>query len=237
MPVVIAVSRATDPLAPAAIVLLALLATWLLGRVPLRRLLAPMSFALVLGFGMFWMGALFYASAGLSYSPGPVGLSPVSALNGATMASRLLAIFAVSLLFVLTTDPVKLVLALIHQLRVPYKIGYAVFASYRFIPLFQEELENIRAAHLMRKGRSRGPLAALRRAAGYTVPLLAIGVRKGERVALAMDARAFGALPSRTYYRRTELSSNDAIFFAGAMLALTAAILAAHQFASLGGLP
>ena len=237
VPVVVVVSRASNPLAPLGIMLVAVLATWLLGRVPWRRLLAPMGFALVLSLGMFWMGALFYANPGGSYAPGPVGLSSASLINGLTMASRLLAIFAASLLFVLTTDPVKLVLALIHQARIPYKIGYTVFASYRFIPLFQEELDNIRAAHLMRQGAGGSPLRRLRRSLGYTVPLLAVAVRKGERVALAMDARAFGVLPRRTYYRRTEFAVHDVEFIAGAALALAAIVLAAHQIALLEGLP
>ena len=51
------------------------------------------------------------------------------------------------MLFVLTTDPVDFVLALIHQARLPYRIGYAAFVAYRFVPLVQAELDNIRAAH------------------------------------------------------------------------------------------
>jgi len=238
VPVVVVVSQANNPLAPLAMALLALAATCVFGHVPPIRLLKPLAVALVLGFGMFWMGALFYANPGVSYSgSGPIALTSTSLLNGATMAARLLAIFGASLLFVLTTDPVKLVLALIHQARLPYKIGYSVFAAYRFIPLLQEELENIRAAHLMRLGTAGGPLDRLRRQAGYAVPLLAIAVRKGERVALAMDARAFGALDQRTYYRRTSFGGGDALFAVLAAAALAAIVTAAHYVSILEGLP
>jgi energy-coupling factor transport system permease protein len=238
LPVVIVASRAEDPIAPLGVVLVSLLATRLLGRVPWSRILAPVGLALLLSFGMFWMGALFYANPGVVYTESsPVGLTFISLLNGATMASRLLAIFGASLLFVLTTDPVKLVLALIHQARMPYRIGYSVFASYRFMPLFQEELDNIRAAHMLRQGTGGSPLERMRRAAGYAVPLLAIAVRKGERVALAMDARAFGAIPKRTYYRTSRLTNQDVIFSAGALLMLAAIALAAHYIATMEGIP
>jgi energy-coupling factor transport system permease protein len=238
LPVVVIVSQANNPLAPLAIAVLALAAIHLFGRVPVRQLVRPIGVALVLGFGMFWMGALFYANPGVSYSgSGPIGLTNTSLMNGVTMASRLLAIFGASLLFVLTTDPVKLVLALIHQAHMPYKIGYSVFAAYRFIPLLQEELENIRAAHLMRQGQAGGIVRSIRRQAGYAVPLLAIAVRKGERVALAMDARAFGALAQRTYHRRTSFGPGDAAFGILAGVTLAAIVSAAHLITILEGLP
>ena len=110
----------------------------------------------------------------------------------------------------LTTDPVDFVVALIHQGRLPVRVGYAVFAAYRFMPLIQEELDNIRAAHQVRGDTHRpGLIARVRQTFGYAIPLLAISVRRAERVALAMDSRGFGARPDRTYFRSTRLSRAD----------------------------
>ena len=174
---------------------------------PLAGLLRALGFALLLGFGMFWTGVLYYAGLGAdapSIVPGPLHITEASLVYGLTMVSRTLAIFATSSLFVLTTNPIDFVIALIQQGRLPVRVGYAVFAAYRFVPLIQEELDNIRAAHQVRGAASgRGIVARLRQSIGYAIPLLAISVRRAERVALAMDSRGFGARPDRTYFRTT----------------------------------
>jgi energy-coupling factor transport system permease protein len=153
--------------------------------------------------------------------PGPLHLSAASLTYGLTMVTRLLAIFATSSLFVLTTNPVDFVVALIHQGRLPVRVGYAVFAAYRFVPLVQDELDNIRAAHQVRGAAyGRGLVSRARQTIGYAIPLLAISVRRAERVALAMDSRGFGARKDRTYYRSTSLSRSDLTFALVAVVVL-----------------
>lgn len=224
LPVAVLVSLIFEPLTPLAIAVVAVLATWGLGRVPLARVLRPLAFALLLGFGMFWTGALFYAGPGAeapSLVGGPFHITEASLVYACTMAMRTLAIFAVSSLFVLTTNPVDFVVALIQQGRLPVRVGYAVFAAYRFVPLVQEELGNIRAAHQVRGATTgRGIVARIRQNLGYAIPLLAISVRRAERVALAMDSRGFGARPDRTYFRTTSLTRADALFGIGSVTTL-----------------
>ena len=172
-------------------------------------------FGLLASFGVFWTYTLFYAGSGPAW------------IYGATMAARLLAILSASAMFVLTTDPAQLVRSLIHQLHVSPRIAYSVFAAYRFVPLLEVEFETIRAAHQMRGGIGRGDVFDKpRELFGYAIPLLASAVRKGERVALAMESRGFGALAAqaRTYYRVTTLGRAD-LGFALACLAAFGAVL------------
>lgn len=118
---------------------------------------------------------------------------------GFATAMRLASILSLALIGGLTTTGPDLVRASIQQLRVPYRIGYTALAAYRFVPRFGYELSVIRAAHRVRGHHGgRGPFARLARAWGYVVPLLAGAIRHAERVALAMDARAFGAHATRT---------------------------------------
>lgn len=63
----------------------------------------------------------------------------------------------------------------------------------------------------------RGPVAWLQRTRRYAIPLLAGAVRRAGRVALAMDARGFGASPQRTYLRRLRVEAADWVFAAGAV--------------------
>jgi energy-coupling factor transport system permease protein len=206
----VVVSTAGEPATPAIVVLLALGSTRMLGRVPWPMLLRTLAFGLLAGIGVFWTYTVFYVGTGEAW------------LYGATMTLRLLAILSASAMFVLTTDPAQFVRALIHQARVSPRIAYSVFAAYRFVPLLQVEFETIRAAHQMRGGvGSGGPFGWIREMVGYAIPLMASAVRKGERVALAMESRGFGALPAqrRTYFRVTAVSRADLWFSLACLLA------------------
>ncbi|MET2011397.1 energy-coupling factor transporter transmembrane component T [Microbacterium chocolatum] len=126
---------------------------------------------------------------------------------------RLAAILALSLIPGLSTTGPDLVRASVQQLRVPYRIGYTALAAFRFVPRFGHELEVIRQAHRVRGAhRGRGPVAAARRWTSYVVPLLAGAIRHAERVALAMDARAFGAYAGRTERHLVPFRARDVVF-------------------------
>lgn len=145
---------------------------------------------------------------------------------GFATALRIAAILSLALIGGLTTTGPDLVRASIQQLRVPYRIGYTALAAYRFVPRFGYELSVIRAAHRVRGHHGgRGPFARLARGWGYIVPLLAGAIRHAERVALAMDARAFGAHPTRTERHLVPFRTRDTIFIA-AFIAASAVILA-----------
>jgi energy-coupling factor transport system permease protein len=230
LPVVVIASASFEPVTPLAMAAAALLVNHFVGRVPWHKLLRPLVFAVPLSFGFFWSGAAFYVGPGSGADApgialGPVWLSMAGVVYGLAVASRVLAIFCTSLIFVLTTDPVHLVLALIQHLRVSPRIGYSIFAGYRFMPLLQDEINNIRAAYQVRGAVPRGIAGRIRQAFDYAIPLLAISVRRGERVALAMESRAFEALPHRTYLQVSEFSWRDPVFAFSAVVFLTALVL------------
>jgi energy-coupling factor transport system permease protein len=213
----VVVSTANEPITPVLVVVLSCAVTRGLGRVPWIVLGRPMLFGVPAALGVFWTYSLFYGGSGPAW------------LYGATMSTRLLAIMSASLMFVLTTDPSQFVRSLIHQAHVSPRIAYSVFAAYRFVPLLEVEFRSIRAAHQMRGGvGGRSFFDPVRELFGYAIPLLATAVRRGERVALAMESRGFGALPRRTYFRITTLGNNDLVFAlasVGAFVGLVAARL------------
>lgn len=189
------------PIAFVALSYLLLLVGAPLGRaVWLVMIVAIPGAALVIGLGM----SLWADPAGVDQSVALLSLGDWTLYGGAVLVGlatglRLAAIFALALLAGLTTTGPDLVRATVQQLRVPYRIGYTALAAFRFVPRFRYELEVIRQAHRVRGShRGRGPFAAIARWWGYIVPLLAGAIRHAERVALSMDARAFGAHPDRT---------------------------------------
>ncbi|WP_165143269.1 energy-coupling factor transporter transmembrane component T family protein [Microbacterium endophyticum] len=144
---------------------------------------------------------------------------------GLATGIRLGAIVALALLPGLTTTGPDIARSFVQQLRVPYRVGYTALAAFRFVPRFQHELDIIRHAHRVRGSHDRrGPFGALARGAGYIVPLLAGAIRHAERVALAMDARAFGAYPDRTERHLVPFRRRDSVFVVSSWIA-TAAVL------------
>ncbi|MFU8946797.1 energy-coupling factor transporter transmembrane component T family protein [Mycetocola zhadangensis] len=134
---------------------------------------------------------------------------------GLATALRLGALLSLALISGLTMTGPDLVRALVQQLHVPYRIGYTALAAYRFVPRFRHELDGIRQAHRVRGvAGGRGPIADIRRYLGYIVPLLVGAIRHAERVALAMDSRAFGAYESRTERYLVPFRTRDWVFIA-----------------------
>lgn len=183
-------------------------------RVVLLLLVALPAAVALLGFGMaVWADASRVDQSEVVLTVGPWTLYGGALVIGLATALRLAAIIALALIAGLTTTGPDLVRASVQQLRVPYRVGYTALAAFRFVPRFGHELDVIRQAHRVRGSHGgRGPFAAIARWWGYLVPLLAGAIRHAERVALAMDARAFGAHTDRTERHLVPWRARDTAF-------------------------
>jgi energy-coupling factor transport system permease protein len=116
------------------------------------------------------------------------------------IALRIYTIFLISLIFLRTTNPRDLAVAVVNVLRVPYRIAYAFFIALRIIPLIEEEMKVVRAAQRVRGvGERKGLRGRLFEARRYTMPLLIGSMREASTMVLSMEARGFGAYPTRTF--------------------------------------
>ena len=220
-----------DAATPAAFLLLAY-AVLLIGVDFTRRLAAvlflalPVS-ALVIGFGFaLWTDPSRVDQSVVVWQIGGWTMYGGAFAVGAATGLRLSAIVALTLIAGLSTTGPDLVRATVQQLRVPYRIGYTALAAFRFVPRFGHELDVIRQAHRVRGAHGgRGPIAVAARWFGYVVPLMAGAIRHAERVALAMDARAFGAHPDRTERYIVPWRVRDTVFII-AFWAVSAALFA-----------
>ncbi|MCT9002262.1 energy-coupling factor transporter transmembrane component T family protein [Microbacterium memoriense] len=194
--------------------LVVLIGARLTARIALLLLLALPVAAAVVGLGMaLWTDASRIDTSVAVLTIGGWTLYGGALEVGLATGVRLAAIIALALIAGLTTTGPDLVRSTVQQLRVPYRIGYTALAAFRFVPRFGYELEVIRQAHRVRGAHGgRGPFAALARWWGYIVPLLAGAIRHAERVALAMDARAFGAHPDRTERYLVPWRTRDTVF-------------------------
>jgi energy-coupling factor transport system permease protein len=141
---------------------------------------------------------------------------------GAALALRVVGLALPGVLLVASTDPVRMADALTLHWRVSPRFGYGALAALRLIPLLIAEFESARLARRTRGVEAgRNPVAHARLFAGTAFTLLVSALRRGSRLATAMDARGFDSGIPRTNARGSRLHLRD-----GAFLAATAAVCA-----------
>jgi energy-coupling factor transport system permease protein len=161
----------------------------------------------------FWTDPSRVADQTVLFSIGAFDYTAGALAVGFATSLRLTALVALALIGGLTTTGPDLARALVAQLRVPYRIGYTAVAAYRFVPRFGTELALIRQAQRVRGvAPGRGPVARLRRGSAAVVPLLASSIRHADRMALAMESRAFGAHRTRTERMPSRWRARDTVF-------------------------
>lgn len=118
-----------------------------------------------------------------------------------------------------TTPPQELTRALARW-RLPPALVVSLLLVWRFFPLLQEEVRNIREANLLR-----GPGSRREWYRGVLVPLAFVLMEYTERISLALELRAFDPAAPRTWYRLPRLGWQDGLFAGGALALLSAAAL------------
>lgn len=217
----------TDAVTPTLVLLVELLPipfSGLSGGALLRRGW-PLLFA-ALGVGL--ANALLPADATgtLLFAFGPFRLSTGSLAVGAALALRLLGIAFAGVLALATIEPTDLADSLGQQLHLSPRFAIGALAAVRLLPLLADEWQTIslaRRARGVEAGRS--PIAAARLFAGKMLSLLVGAIRRGTRLALAMEARGFGTRSCRTWARPQRMRRADWALLGVAALVAVAATL------------
>lgn len=155
---------------------------------------------------------------------GPVRIGAETLVNGAGLALRLLAIALAGILATATSDPTETADALTQQAHVSPRFAIGVLAALRLLPMLARDGQVIAMARRARGiDAGRSPLAALRLLGSRLMGLLVAAIRRASRLALAMEARGFGALGCRTVARPQRMRPADwAWVMAAAALAAAA---------------
>lgn len=140
---------------------------------------------------------------------------------------RVLAIALPSVVLFATVDPTDLADGLGQVLRLPARFVLGALAGLRMVGLF---LDDWRALELARRARGVADRGRIRRFLGMAFALLVLSLRRGSKLATAMEARGFGAPGPRTWARESPFGAAEwALMGVGLAIALlaTAAALAA----------
>jgi energy-coupling factor transport system permease protein len=148
-----------------------------------------------------------------------------SPVTGVGLALRVVGLALPGVLLVSATDPVRLADALTIHWRVSTRFAYGALAALRLAPLLVTEFEALRLARRTRGVEAgRNPVTAGRLLAGAGFGLLVGAVRRGSRLATAMDARGFDAGIPRSNARGSALHRRDAVFVAATVAVCAAAV-------------
>jgi len=172
-----------------------------IARIPLRTILraSPLIFGVALLLGLFHIAVT-------------KGTTPIAAIgrfvltrealeDGSAYFFRLAITVLASFLLIWTTDIRDLMVGLV-RLGMPYRFAFAIFMSLRFLPIIQNEVEAVRAAHAIRGRATKSQLShRFRLWQRYMFTVIVNGLRKAENTATAIESRGFGAYPDRTYVK------------------------------------
>jgi energy-coupling factor transport system permease protein len=189
---------------------------------PNVRRLRPLFLAVPIGSFVIW--TIFYRSG----APLPI-FSDVPLLQGrgpsgegiryaAAMALKLVTFLGASILFLSITRVEEFTEAL-RNLGLPYRVSFTIALAFRLVPLFVGSSVTVVAAQRARgldfeRG---GVWTRLKRYAPVLVPVFMGALRRADGMAMALEARGFGAERPRTSFVRSRFGARD--FYATVVIA------------------
>lgn len=207
---------------------------WGVERVALWKLLTlTMPFALF-GFGFLTTSIMFHRDSGFAVQMSHEQVILVSnAHTGVVLLCRAIACGMISALFALTTDPGRLVRALMLHLRLPAAVGLALLQALHLVPDLGREMQTLRMARAMREGRALHLIPRPIEIFALAIPLLAFAIRRAGRAAIAMEARGFKQGRLRSQLPQPDMTCLDmgvAISGVGTLVLVLCMLGHAHHF-------
>ena len=140
-------------------------------------------------------------------------------------ALRVLAIGLPSVVLFITVDATDLADGLSQVWHLPSRFVLGALAAFRLVGLF---LDDWKFLELARRARGVGDTGLIRRIPGQAFAMLVLAIRRGSKLAIAMEARGFGGTAPRTWARESRFGWREwCVLFAGlivGMIAITAAV-------------
>ena len=168
--------------------------------------------------------ALYGRESGSVYFEwGLLRISDGSLMLAGAIFLRVLAIAVPSVVLFATTDPTDLADALAQLVRLPARFVLGALAGLRLVGLL---IDDWRELAMARRARGVADTGRIRRFAGQTFALFVLAIRRGTKLATAMEARGFGTRTRRTWARPSTLRAGDALLVLIAVAVAAASVTA-----------
>ncbi len=153
----------------------------------------------------------------IQITEGSVTLSVASLIRVFALAVPAIVLFA-------SADSTRIADGLEQIARLPARFVWGTLAGFRTIGLFRSDLQLLTLA---RRARGLGDQGRLRRFASLTFTLLVFALRRGTRLAVALEVRGLGAPIPRSHARKSRLTWRDGAFLVGCVAIVAVALWAA----------
>jgi energy-coupling factor transport system permease protein len=175
--------------------------TIILARVPLKSIWQAMPIILIMGTLLFLVNVLTIPATSYIQIAG-ITIGKQGFDRGLEFFLRITIMVLASFLFIWTTDIRDLMTGFV-SLGMPSRYAFAIFLALRFLPIVQQEVDAVKAAHAIRGRAFHSPIRhRFRLWQRYMFTVIVNGLRKAENTALAIESRGFGAYPDRTYIKK-----------------------------------
>lgn len=162
-------------------------------------------FALIAG----WGTAILATPTGAELlRVGPLVLTEGSLLAGAAITLRSIDLVLPCVLLIASIDSTDLADALVQLWHLPERFVLGFLAASRIMGLLSAELATLRMARRARGAQGRGLVGAVAAVVPLATGLLVQAIRRGARLAMAMEGRGFGT-SNRTWSRTSVLTARD----------------------------
>ncbi|SMG07238.1 energy-coupling factor transporter transmembrane component T family protein [Agreia pratensis] len=139
-------------------------------------------------------------------------------------ALRVLAIGLPAIVLFVTIDPTDLADGLAQVWHLPSRFVLGALAGLRLVGLF---LDDWRSLELARRARGVGDRGRIRRVVSQAFALLVLSIRRGSKLATAMEARGFGGDTKRTWARESLVGWREVLLIGiGAVIAAASVVVA-----------
>ncbi|MHB1172570.1 MAG: energy-coupling factor transporter transmembrane component T family protein [Lacisediminihabitans sp.] len=173
---------------------------------------APLGALTILLYGRA-SGETYFHFLLITITDGSIGLAVATLL-------RVLAIGLPAVVLFVTVDPTDLADGLAQVLKLPSRFVLGALGGMRLVALFAEDWKSLELARRARGVADRG---RLRRFASQGFALLVLSIRRGSKLATAMEARGFGSSNRRSWARESRFGWREVVLvLIGAAIAAVA---------------
>ncbi|GLI28702.1 ABC transporter [Agromyces rhizosphaerae] len=227
VPLSIALLLTLDPVSAGTAIVLEVVLFWAAGLGSL--VWSPRTAVVWIAGPLAGVSMLLYGRTGgtVYFEWGLIQVSQGSIEIGLSTAARVIAIALPAVVLFLTIDPTDFADGLSQTLRLPERFVLGALGALRLVGLFMDDW---RALALARRARGVGDRWIVPRLAGQAFGLLVLSIRRGSKLATAMEARGFGADVARTHAREVHFGGAEVALIA--IGALAAAVCVAVAVAS-----
>jgi energy-coupling factor transport system permease protein len=134
---------------------------------------------------------------------------------GLATTLRLVAIALPAVVLFATIDPTDLADGLSQRMRLPSRFVLGALAGLRLVGLF---VQDWRSLELARRARGVADTGRVRRLLGQALALLVLAIRRGTKLATAMEARGFDGPAERTWARASPFGAAELLTVACGLL-------------------